>query len=91
MTTPSLSTPFGRNAANQISISTMYQSSNTNLTSVEHLSFLVITIGSNNLAISSVWFGNKIIFVITERDITLIDGYRLIVTYPLGVGKVVTK
>ena len=58
---PSLANIFGRNTSNQISISRMDQSADTNRTRIEHLLVLTITIGSKELAIISVHLGNKLI------------------------------
>ena len=58
---PPLTTPFEINTANQISISAMDQSADTNHNRMEHLSLSDTTIGLKYLAIVSERLGDKLI------------------------------
>ena len=59
--TPLLTTLFGINTDNQISILSTYQLSDTNLTRMEHLLLSATNIGLKDITIFSEWLGNKLI------------------------------
>ena len=91
LTTPLLTTMFGRNTPKQISISAMYQLADTNHTRIEYISLSATATGSNVLAIGSARLRNKFI-VVSNQARTSIDRWDTVNgTSPLGVGKVVTK
>ena len=68
----------------------MDQSTDTNCTRMEYLSFPTVSIGLKDLAIGSAWLVDKLILEANQSSTYIDRGYMVIRTSPLGVVKVVT-
>ena len=86
-----MTTPFGRNNANKISILVTDQSTETNHTRMENILLPAVTIGSKDLAIGSAQLVKFSSRTLTKLALPLIDRDMVIGTSPSGVRKVVTK
>ena len=71
----SLTTPFGKNNANEISILKMYKLEDTNYTTMENMLLLVTTIGLKELMIGSAWLVKELLRKLTNRALPLVWGH----------------